>query len=54
MGCGCGKRTGYVRTYIYTSETGEQKSYNTEVEAKSAWLRNEKKGAVTYEDRPRK
>ena len=53
MGCSCGSSTKYIRTYIYTSPNGEQKSYNTEVEAKAAWLRNGKEGAITFEDKPR-
>lgn len=53
MGCNCGKRAKYVRTYIYTAPNGEQKSYNTEVEAKAAMLRNGKQGTITFEDKPR-
>lgn len=31
--------------YVYTSTSGEQTTYNSEVEAKSRWLRENKEGS---------
>lgn len=53
MGCSCGSSAKFVRTYIYTSKIGEQTEYRTEVEAKAAYLRNGKTGAITTVDKPR-
>lgn len=47
MGCNCGKRSGTTYKYIYTSTNGETTTYNSEVEAKSRWLRENKEG--TYQ-----
>ena len=39
MGCNCGKRGTAAVKYVYTSPTGKQTTYNTEVEAKAAMIR---------------
>lgn len=39
MGCNCGGKGG-SKTYVYTDPNGNQKTYNSEVEAKAAQIRN--------------
>lgn len=38
-GCNCGKKKGST-SYTYTSPSGQVTTYNTEVEAKAAKIRN--------------
>lgn len=39
MGCNCGSKTRKY-AYVYTAPSGESKTYNTEVEARAAVIRN--------------
>ena len=48
MGCGCGGKNAKVN-YIYTDPKGAQKTYNTEVEAKAAKIRNGNLGSIRTE-----
>lgn len=36
MGCNCGKRRVKRATYLYTSPTGQQKTYTSETQARHA------------------
>lgn len=38
MGCNCGKKNGSTQ-FVYISPTGQQATYNTEVEARAAQIR---------------
>jgi hypothetical protein len=40
MGCNCGSKS-KKNTYVYTSPQGQTKTYNTEVEARAAVIRNQ-------------
>lgn len=42
MGCNCGgkKSAGVVSQYVYTSPSGAKTTYNSEVQAKAAQIRN--------------
>ena len=40
MPCNCGKKATQYR-YIYTDQNGRQFTYNTEIEAQAARVRNE-------------
>jgi hypothetical protein len=39
MPCNCGSKSKKY-TYVYTAPTGQTKTYNTEVEARAAVIRN--------------
>jgi len=40
MGCNCGKKAnGTKQSFVYTSPTGKQTTYSTEIEAKAAMIR---------------
>lgn len=45
MPCNCGQKRG-AATYVYVSATGQQTTYNTEVEAKAAKIRAGGSGEV--------
>lgn len=45
MGCNCGGKKADT-IYIYTDTKGKQTSYNTEAEAKAAYIRNGHSGSV--------
>lgn len=45
MGCNCGNKNSKVE-YIYTSSKGVQTTYNTEVEAKAAKIRDAGAGSI--------
>lgn len=45
MGCNCGNKNSKFN-YIYTSGAGKQTTYNTEVEAKAAKIRDNNSGSI--------
>lgn len=49
MGCNCGGAKQRNVNYLYTSPTGDRKTYNTQVEARAAQIRN--KGGTIQEVR---
>lgn len=53
MGCNCGGKRGVQYQFIYTTPEGVQRTYNSEVEAKSAWLRDNKQGAYRKVEKTR-
>jgi hypothetical protein len=40
MGCGCGKKNTGGQQFVYTSPSGVQTVYSTEVQAQAAVIRN--------------
>ena len=50
MPCNCGKKATQYR-YIYTDQTGRQFTYNTEIEAQAARVRNGGSGSIRSEAR---
>lgn len=47
MGCNCGQKSNTV--YVYTDGVGKQSTYNTEVEAKAAKIRDNHRGSIRTE-----
>lgn len=45
MGCGCNKQSQALQNYVYTSPSGQSKTYRSEIEARAAQIRN---GGGTY------
>ena len=45
MGCNCGGKNAKL-VWVYTDEKGKQTSYNTEIEAKAAKIRNADQGSI--------
>lgn len=39
MACGCGQSRTAKFSYIYTDATGQQRSFNTDIEARAAQVR---------------
>ena len=46
MGCNCGSSKNAKVSYVYTSPKGVQTTYNSEVEAKAAQIRNGGAGSM--------
>ena len=46
MGCNCGSSKNAKVSYIYTSPKGVQTTYNSEVEARAAQIRNGGGGSI--------
>ena len=40
MGCNCGGKKNTGQSFVYTSPTGVKTTYNSEVQAKAAQIRN--------------
>lgn len=49
MGCNCGKKAAEFK-YVYTAPDGTQKTYNKEIEAQAARVRN---GGGSYATLPK-
>lgn len=51
MGCACGDKSSKF-TYVYTSATGTQQVYNTQIEAEAAKIRAGGGGSVRAVPKP--